>query len=69
MCKVACKKNRRRSQMFSKVGVLEIFAIFTGKHLHFPVNVAKILRTPNLENICERLLVFSACHFAHACLF
>ena len=58
------KKTSSRSQMFSKLGVLKIFATFTGKCRCFPVNIAKISRTPTLENICERLLLF----FLHATL-
>ena len=42
------------------------FAIFTGKHLCLfslqaymcvPLNIAKILKTPILKNICDRLLL------------
>ena len=29
------------------------------QHSCFPVNIAKFLRTPNLKNICERLLLNS----------
>ena len=48
---------------------LKNFAIFTRKHLRwslfkkriqhrcFPVNIAKFLRTPSLENMCERLFL------------
>ena len=28
---------------------------------YFPVNIAKLLRTPILNNICERLLLFVTC--------
>ena len=31
-----------------------------GQHRCFPVNVAKFLRIPILENICERLLLKSS---------
>ena len=53
-----------------KKAVLKFFAIFIEKTLSwslflielfqhgcFPVNIAKILRTPILKNICERLLL------------
>ena len=53
-----------------KKAVLKFFAIFIEKtlswslflielfqHRCFPVNIAKILRTPILKNICERLLL------------
>ena len=53
-----------------KKSVLKFFAIFIEKTLSwrlflielfqhgcFPVNFAKILRTPILKNICERLLL------------
>ena len=53
-----------------KKAVLKFFAIFIEKtlswslflielfqHWCFPVNIAKILRTPILKNICERLLL------------
>ena len=33
------------------------FAIFTGKHLCLPVNIANFLRTPILRNICKRPLL------------
>ena len=63
-----------------KKAFLKNFAIFTGKHLcwslcliklqafrHrcFPVNIAKIFRTPILKNICKRLLLFTV--FANTC--
>ena len=28
------------------------------QHRYFPVNIAKILRTPTLKNICERLFMY-----------
>ena len=36
---------------------LKKYAIFTGRlqHMCFPKNIAKVLRTPILKNICERL--------------
>ena len=34
-----------RSQTFFKMGIFKSFARFTGKHLCFPVNTAKFLRT------------------------
>ena len=56
-------------EVFYKNACSEQFCNFTGKHLKacnfikkrlqrkfFPVNIAKFLRTPILENICEQLL-------------
>ena len=56
-----------------KNSVRKVYAIFTGKHLCwslfflkkaetparcFPLNIAKILRTSTLKNICEQLLLY-----------
>ena len=41
-----------------KKAVLKTFGIFTGKRRCFPVNIAKILRTPILKNVCEQLLFY-----------
>ena len=39
--------------------VLKNFVKFMKKHRCFPVNIAKFLRTPILNNICEGLLLDS----------
>ena len=55
-------------EVFFKKRVLKNFASFTGKHLRWGLHlikcfqvlscgICKILRTPNLKNICERLLI------------
>ena len=64
------KHRSSRSEVFCKKGVPINFAKFTGKHLyhslffnkvaglsHFPVNFAKFLRTPFLQNSSGRLLL------------
>ena len=52
------KKSRSsRPVVFCKKGVLKNFVKFTGKHLPWSLFFAKLLRTPTLKNICERLLL------------
>ena len=61
---------RKRESATCKKGVLTNFANFTGKHLcwsffikkrlqyrYFPVKFAKFIKTPILNNICERLFL------------
>ena len=64
-------RQKQPPEVFCKRGVLRNFAKFTGKHLFqrlffnkeslaqvFPVNFAKFLRTPFLQNTSGRLLLF-----------
>ena len=68
---VITKNKSSHRKCSGKKDVLRNFSKFTGKHLHrqgffllkkrlwyrcFPVNFAKFLRTPFLQNISERLL-------------
>ena len=47
--------------IFNKIVLLQLVLLFRKRlqHICFPINFAKFLRTPILENICERLL---SCH-------
>ena len=57
------RSNHRRSS--PKKSVLKNFANFTRKHLCFPVKFAKVLGTPIIKNICERLLLHRGCGCDH----
>ena len=47
--------------LFNKVAGLKVCNFIKTGHEHrcFPVNIVKLLRTPILENFCERLLLRS----------
>ena len=52
-------KHRPQSLFFNKVAGLRPATLLKKRLWHrcFPVNFAKLLRTPILKNICERLLL------------
>ena len=48
---------KQSPDVFHKKAVPKTFTIFTGKHLCFPVNIAKCLMAPILKIICKWLLL------------